>query len=199
MGVMTVSVAPTRETEPVSVEVSLDEFYERTYARLVATLTLLTGSRAEAEEIAQEAFIRLIPRWEKVRLYEDPEGWLRTTARRLATSRWRRAVVAAKALPILASRSDQRPGGETRSSSDVELDVDLARWLAKVTPAHREVLVLHHALDMSVEQIAVELGISVGTVKSRLHRARAAVRAEAAPDLPDATQSPDTTRRGETP
>ncbi|MDO5699013.1 MAG: SigE family RNA polymerase sigma factor [Dermatophilus congolensis] len=183
----------------MSVEVSLDEFYERTYPRLVATLTLLTGSRADAEEIAQEAFIRLIPRWEKVRLYEDPEGWLRTTARRLATSRWRRAVVAAKALPILASRSDQRPGGETRSSSDVELDVDLARWLAKVTPAHREVLVLHHALDMSVEEIATELGISVGTVKSRLHRARAAVRAEAAPDQPDATQSPDTTRRGETP
>lgn len=183
---MAVSEAPWRDTGHVSsngtAQASLDEFYERTYPRLVATLTLLAGSRAEAEEIAQEAFVRLIPRWKTVRAYEDPEGWLRTTARRLATSRWRRAVVAAKALPLLASRSEQRASSQNgapagRTPGDVELDLDMARWLSRLSPAHREVLVLHHALDMSVEQIAGELGISTGTVKSRLHRARAAARA----------------------
>ena len=164
---------------PGSPALSLDEFYERTYPRLVATLTLLTASRAEAEEIAQEAFVRLIPRWEKVRHYEDPEGWLRTAARRLATSRWRRAVVAAKALPLLSPRGEACTSSEGRTASDVDLDLDMATWLSKLTPAHREVLVLHHALDMSVEDIASELRVSVGTVKSRLHRARAAARAQA--------------------
>lgn len=174
---MTIPAAADGDTGYVSPQ-SLDEFYERTYPRLVATMTLLTGSRAEAEEIAQEAFVRLIQRWEAVRHYEDPEGWLRTAARRLATSRWRRTVVAAKALPILAfgSRSaEQADSGH----AGVELDIDTTRWLARLSPAHREVLVLHHALDMSIEQIAAELGISPGTVKSRLHRARAAARVEA--------------------
>ncbi len=195
--VITASTAAYGDTGTVSTEASLDEFYERTYPRLVATMTLLTSSRAEAEEIAQEAFVRLIPRWEVVRHYEDPEGWLRTTARRLATSRWRRSVVAAKALPLLAfgARSTTRDATDPgRSTADVDLDIDLTRWLARLSPAHREVLVLHHALDRSIEQIAAELGISPGTVKSRLHRARAAARAHVSDD---ALPQPPTIPTGE--
>ncbi len=170
--------AASGKTGTVPAPRELEEFYACAYPRLVATMTLLAGSRAEAEELAQEAFVRLIPRWVTVREYDDPEAWLRTTARRLATSRWRRAVVAARSLPMLAPRPGEAGPG-TRGTTDVELDVDLARMLSGLSREHREVLVWHHALGLGVEEIARELGIAPGTVKSRLHRAREAARAAA--------------------
>ncbi len=161
----------TRETAGVTAAYppDLDEFYAAGYPRIVGMLVLLTGNRAEAEEIAQEAFIRLIPRWETVRRYDDPLAWVRTTARRLATSRWRRAKVAARALPLLgAAQRGARP--------DCDLSPEVADWLRGLSAQHREVLVLHYALQMPIEEIATELGVAPGTVKSRLSRARQAAR-----------------------
>ncbi|MCZ3390079.1 MAG: hypothetical protein LH645_13430 [Actinomycetia bacterium] len=54
--------------------------------------------------------------------------------------------------------------------------VAVAGALRSLSISHRAVLVLHHALDLSVEAVATELGIPVGTVKSRLARARTALR-----------------------
>ncbi len=147
----------------------LEEFYSATYPRLIGMLTLLTGNRAEAEELAQDAFVQLIPRWERISAYDDPKAWVFTTARRMATSRWRRAKVAARALPLLAAQETREPRGP-------ELSSEVADYLRPLSMAHREVLVLHHALGMSVEEIAAELGVAVGTVKSRLSRARDAAR-----------------------
>ena len=155
---------------------SVAELYEGTYARLVGVLTLACGSRGEAEEVVQDAFVRLLPRWPSVSRYEDPEAWVRGVAFRLARSRWRRRVSAAKALPRLgAPESVPGPTGDA---------VDVARVLAALPHKHREVLVLHHALGLPVEQIARDLDLPVGTVKSRLARARAAA-AAAGGDLDD--------------
>lgn len=151
-------------------EVELEAFYAATYPRVIGMLTLLTGSRAEAEELAQDAFVQLIPRWDRISEYDDPKAWVFTTARRMATSRWRRARVAARALPLLAV---QQP----RDARGPELSAEVADWLRGLSMPHREVLVLHHALGMSVEEIAAELGVAPGTVKSRLSRARDAARA----------------------
>ncbi len=151
-------------------EAELEAFYAATYPRVIGMLALLTGSRAEAEELAQDAFVQLIPRWDRISRYDDPRAWVFTTARRMATSRWRRAKVAARALPLLAA---QQP----REARGPELSVEVADCLRGLSMPHREVLVLHHALGMSVEDIAVELGVAPGTVKSRLSRAREAARA----------------------
>ena len=164
----------TATTPPTTTSVA--QLYEATYARLVGVLTLACGSRGEAEEVVQDAFVRLIPRWSTVSKYEDPEAWVRGVAFRLARSRWRRRVVAAKALPMLSSRDHvAAPTGDS---------VDVARVLAALPHKHREVLVLHHALGLPVEQVAADLGLPVGTVKSRLARARAAA-AAAGGDLDD--------------
>jgi DNA-directed RNA polymerase specialized sigma24 family protein len=66
---------------------SLDEFYAATYARLVAVLTVTAGSRVEAEEVVQEAFVRLVPRWSTSRATTIPSsgsGRWRGGSRRLA-------------------------------------------------------------------------------------------------------------------
>lgn len=143
---------------------SVADFYEAAYPRLVGLLTLASGSRADAEELVQEAFARLIPRWDTVREYDNPEAWVRTVAFRLASSRWRRAGIAARALVRLGPPPVVAEPGTAR--------LDAERLLAGLPPKHREVLVLHHALGLPVEQVARELGVPVGTVKSRLSRAR---------------------------
>lgn len=141
--------------------------YAASYRRLVGLLTVVSGNAADAEEVVQEAFARLLLSWDTVRTYDDPEAWLRTVAIRISHSRWRRAKVAARALPRLGA--DQR---DVAPPDGVRLDAEAL--LAALPRAFREVLVLHHGLGLPVEEIARELRIPPGTVKSRLSRARAA-------------------------
>jgi RNA polymerase sigma-70 factor (ECF subfamily) len=141
------------------------ELYTACYARLVGVLALAAGSQAEAEDVVQEAFIRLLPRWARVCRYDDPEAWVRRVAFRLLWNRFRRARNA------LAALRHSRPSQNVPAPS---VDpVDVGRALAALSLPQRQVVVLHHLLDLSVEQVAIELGIPVGTVKSRLGRARA--------------------------
>lgn len=148
--------------------VNVEAFYTVTYPRLVATLAMVRCSREEAEELVQEAFVRLLPRWETVRGYEDPEGWVRSVAMRLATSRWRRTRTAAVGVLRLRPAAATPPPNE-----DGILVRDL---LAELSLPAREVLVLHYGLGMRVSEMAQTLGIAEGTVKSRLARARDAAR-----------------------
>src|SRR3954469_9349091 len=88
-------------------------FYAGTYRRLVSTVALAAGSRADAEEVVQEAFLRLLPRWSKISGYDDPEAWVRTVAFRLLSNRARgarRAVLALARRP--AEGPDQGLGAE---------------------------------------------------------------------------------------
>jgi RNA polymerase sigma-70 factor (ECF subfamily) len=149
---------------------SVEEFYAATYPRLVGLLTVASGSRADAEEVVQDAFVRLIPRWGTVSRYDDPEAWVRLVAFRLSHSRRQRANVASRAVTRLGPVPDVAPPDAAR--------VDADRVLAALPREHREVLVLHHALGLPVERIAKELGVPVGTVKSRLARARTAAAAQ---------------------
>ena len=143
------------------------ELYAGCYRRLVGALTLVAGSRAEAEEVVQESFVRLVPRWGTVSGYDDPEAWVRTVALRLLSNRWRHSRVARLGLARMV-RDEALPavGGEA---------VDVERGLASLPLAQRQVVVLHYLLDVSVAEVAAELGVPVGTVKSRLARARTAL------------------------
>ena len=142
--------------------------YARTWPRLIGVLVSIGGSRADAEEVAQDAYVKLLGRWSSVRRYDDPEAWVRAVAVRTLISRLRRQLVAAKASAKLLGRT-----GEVREPDGEALDVAAA--LARITPAQRAVVVLHHVMDLPIEQIADELQLPPGTVKSRLARARLAL------------------------
>jgi RNA polymerase sigma-70 factor (ECF subfamily) len=147
------------------------ELYSACYDRLVRVLTLVAGDRAEAEDVVQEAFVRLVPRWSKISTYDDPEAWVRAVAFRILSNRFRRARNAG----VAARRSaDSRRGVDQVAETSGD-GVDIARALALLPVGQRQVVVLHHLLDLPVDDIASTLGVPVGTVKSRLSRARIAL------------------------
>ena len=154
--------------------------YARVCPRLVGLLTAIGGNRADAEEVAQDTFVRLLEHWGKVRDYADPEAWLRMVAVRLLVSRHRRREVAARGVALLGRRAATAPPAPGPSQ-----DAELAEALAGLPVAQRAVLVLHHVHDLAVDEVAELLHVPTGTVKSRLSRARATL----APLLADEERS----------
>lgn len=168
-GVSRMRAAVRRSAPSVAVDVPADprDLYAACYGRLVQVLTLVAGSRAEAEDVVQEAFVRLVPRWSKISTYDDPEAWVRSVAFKILSNRFRRSrnAVAASRRVSLAVQTSEVSGDS----------VDVGRALAALPLEQREVVVLHHLLDLPVAEIAASLGVPVGTVKSRLSRARDAL------------------------
>jgi RNA polymerase sigma-70 factor (ECF subfamily) len=156
--------------------VSIEDLYSASYARLVGVVGAITGSGGEAEEAVQDAFVRLLGAWPTVSRYDDPEAWVRKVALGRVSNRRRKARNGLRAL----FRQVPRPDAPGPSGDAVDLD----RALAALPRPQRAVVVLQH-LGLPVEQIARELGIPVGTVKSRLSRARAALAPLLREDLPE--------------
>jgi RNA polymerase sigma-70 factor, ECF subfamily len=151
-------------------------FFEGAYPRVVGQLRLLTGDLVAAEDAAQEAFVRAASRWRQLSGYDQPEAWVRMTAFRLAIDQLRRARRQRRLLARLG----------TRRAPDAELDPQdraVVEALGRLPLPMREVLVLHHCLDLPVETVATQTGVSVGTVKSRLSRGRERLAELLAPDL----------------
>jgi RNA polymerase sigma-70 factor, ECF subfamily len=155
-------------------------FFREVYPRMVGQLRLLTGDLASAEDVAQEAFVRAASRWHQLARYDQPEAWVRKTAFRLAIDLLRRAARHQRLLARLGARQQE---------TVVELppeDRAVIAALQALPLSLREVLVLHHCIDLPVEAVATQLGLNVGTVKSRLYRGRerlvAVLREEAPPD-----------------
>lgn len=148
-------------------ETAFDAFYERSFSRVVAHVYAMCGNLTEAQDCAQEAFVRAWDRRAQLDESRTPEAWVRLTAQRLAVSRWRKA-----------RRAFRQPDRalEAKASREPSPDrVALDRALAQLSEAQRHVLVLHHLQDMSVAEIAEEVGAPTGTVKARLSRGRAAL------------------------
>jgi RNA polymerase sigma-70 factor, ECF subfamily len=152
-------------------------------ARVVGQLRLLTGDLASAEDTAQEAFVRAASRWRQLARYDQPEAWVRMTAFRLAIDLLRRARRQRGLVALLGARRER----------DAELhpqDRAVIEALLRLPLSLREVLVLHHCLDLPVDTVAAQTGVSVGTVKSRLSRGRERLAALLAPDPSPAAPSP---------
>ena len=151
-------------------EAEFDDFYTGSFARVTAQLHAMIGDRDEAQECVQEAFVRAWSHRRKLDRSEHPEAWVRTTAYRLAVSRWRRTVRGRRAPDRALSGS-----GVTAPPSDSHVAVVEA--LKRLPEAQRRALVLHHLADLSVQEVAREVGVPEGTVKARLSRGRTALAA----------------------
>ena len=155
-----------RDTEGVDDRrADIAALYRQTWPPLIGVLVSIGGSRLDAELVAQDAYARLLGRWDAIRRYEDPEAWVRGAAVRTMVGRLRRREV----VPRLAARLIGRPDPMRESAGDV------AAALAGITPEQRAVVVLHDVMELPVEQIAVDLELPVGAVNARLARARRAL------------------------
>lgn len=126
---------------------------------------LLTGGdQHAAEDLVQSALVKTATRWSTLR-HDDPEGYIRTVMYREQISRWRRSargreLVVEPPRDVLADHS-----------AYVDLRLAMRAHLLRLPPAQRVVLVLRFFEDLTETQAAQVLGCSVGTVRSRTHRA----------------------------
>jgi len=155
-------------------EAEFDEFYTSSFARITGQVYAMIGDRDEAQECVQEAFVRAWSRREPLSRSEHPEAWVRTTAYRLAVSRWRRVRLSRRP-------ADRAVSGPTQTEAADESRVALVAALARLPEKQRQALVLHHLCDLPVEAVAREVGAPEGTVKARLSRGRTALAALLAP------------------
>lgn len=154
-------------------EEDLDALYRSSYSQLVGQVAAFAGSVTMAEEAVQEAFVQLIPRWSTARRPESPRAWLRRVALNRVIDESRRAKRRRHLTEVLRASGPPPVRHDSYPSTS-----PIARALADLDPAYREILLLKAADDLSVRQIAHELNIAEGTVKSRLSRARAALRTQ---------------------
>ncbi|MBZ5733232.1 sigma-70 family RNA polymerase sigma factor [Nocardioides sp. TRM66260-LWL] len=161
-------------------EVAFDDFYAASYRRLVGQLHAMIGDRAEAEECVQEAFARAWSHRRTIETAQHPEAWVRTTAYRLAVSRWRRVRLGRRP-------ADRAVGAATVADGPDAVRLDVVAALARLGEDQRRALVLFHLADLSVEDVAREVGAPVGTVKARLSRGRAALARLLADHAPEGT------------
>jgi RNA polymerase sigma-70 factor, ECF subfamily len=161
---------------------SFDAFYASSVRRITGQLYAMTGSRPEAEDCVQEAYARAWQRWRRVGGYSDPEAWVRTVAYRIAVDGWRRALRRSAAYRRHGAAGDEPEIGPEH--------VAMIGALRQLPAAQRQAIVLYHLIGLTVDQVAHETGVPVGTAKARLARGRRAL----APLLSDA---PPTDDRGE--
>ena len=162
-------------------EREFDDFYSASFQRITGQVYAMIGNRDEAQECVQEAFVRAWAHRRKLDRTEHPEAWVRTTAYRLAVSRWRRTTRARRP----ADRAVSLP---THAAAPSETHVALVAALKQLPEAQRQALVLHHVADLPVQDVAREVGVPEGTIKARLSRGRAALAVLLADDAPGGLQ-----------
>jgi RNA polymerase sigma-70 factor (ECF subfamily) len=156
-------------------EDGLRELVERHGSGLLAYLTGLVGDPPLAEEVLQDTLLAV---WRGAAGFvggSTVRTWLFAVARRRAVDALRRrgSAVLTDDGP-LAGWADPAPGPERQSLARADLD-RVADAIGRLRPAHREVLALACVHELSGQEISAVLGVPVGTVKSRLRLARAAL------------------------
>jgi RNA polymerase sigma factor (sigma-70 family) len=153
---------------PDVVYASFGELYACTRAAMVKLASFLVVSRAEGEELTQDAYAELYRQWDTVR---NPAALLRTLVVRRCSRARERRFNERRVLSIVGHADDPYVGVEA------EVDGTLAA-VRRLKPERRDVVVLRFYADLSHAQIAEALDCSVVTVRTRLHRALADLRQE---------------------
>ena len=165
------STSSTPITLGASTTLSFEGFYLANERRLFRALVVLTGSRDEAEDLAQHAFCRVWERWAHVSGLDDPAGYLFRTAFNAHHSATRRAVRAARRMVEVMVHTSPTPMPEP---ADLAADRDhVARSLALLTPRQREAVVLTQLLDCDATHAARIMRIRPATVRVLVSQARA--------------------------
>jgi RNA polymerase sigma factor (sigma-70 family) len=143
----------------------LAEFCRLRYPALVGSLGLYCGDKWIAEELAQEALVRLWQNWKRVRRLQSPEGWLHRVALNLARSSFRRRQAEARAKARLATITIDAP---VKDSVEVLAMRDAVVQLPR---RKKTALILRYYLDMSFAEVADVMDVPLPTAKSLARRA----------------------------
>lgn len=146
---------------------SFDVFYAESYRQVVGQVYALVGNVSDAEDLTQEAFGRAFSNWVRIQDYDVPAAWVRRVAFNLAATGYRRAGRRAVALMRLGAPEPVLPVSEEA--------IAVREALGRLPMRYRSVVVLHYLVDLSVQDVATELGIPPATVKTRLARGRRAL------------------------
>jgi RNA polymerase sigma-70 factor (ECF subfamily) len=173
------------EVIPLGTVERFDAFFRREYPRLVTLARALSGSRAHAEDLAQDAMIVVLRRWDEIARFDNPTAYARRTCANLAVSSRRRRWAEVRALVRLASYRDPLP-----SMGEDERFWDEVRALPK---REAQVVALYYGCDLPLVEIAELLGIANGTVKAHLSHARDRLASRLAPDGPSSLTGDEVT------
>lgn len=149
-----------------------EQFVKRMWPRLVGSMTLITGDRAAAEDLAQEALIRACSTWSSVSAAASADAWTFRVAFNLANSRWRRKGAEGRAYNKVAE-TGRAP---CHQEPDHALRLTLEDVLRTLPVKQRTVIVLRFYGGLSVSETAEAMRCAEGTVKSLTHGAVASLR-----------------------
>lgn len=156
-------------------DVSFDDFYRAEYARMVALCSGILGRRNGADDLVQDAMVEAYRRWDRLAYYDLPSAWVRRVV-------VQRAAKAARKRRHELDAHRRAATWSTAAADRGELDPELRAALAALPVQQRTVMALHYLQDLSVADIAGELGIAEGTVKTHLSRGRLRLAAQIDPD-----------------
>lgn len=175
---------------------AFDEMVRRYWDRIYAMVHQLLRNQQDAEEVTQDAFIRAHKGLVNFRGESAFSTWLYQIATNLARNRywywWRRKRDKSVSFDQPVGDDNSTPlsemiAAELETPEDATVTQELVDRIAvgmeKLGAKHREILILRNVKNLSYEEIAVILGLSVGTVKSRIARAREALRARLGNDF----------------
>ncbi len=155
---------PGRQDAERDAATAIESLFHAHYPRLAYTAFSLTGDWDLAEQLAQEAFLRLWRRWRWIADPQAAPAYLQRTVLNLSRETIRRKVIERRALK---ARGLERPPPAEPDTAEM---IALRRAIAALPARKRECVVLRFLLGMSESETASVLGVSVGTVKSQTHK-----------------------------
>lgn len=154
-----------RVSNPITAE--CERFIREHERQILNYLWRMTGDEESAYDLTQEVFVRAWQRFDTIRHYEQPRGWLFRVATNLALSHLRRRTIAlASAAPTGWDPAASDPAGRQAESDQVR------RVLLQLPPKGRAALVLREVYGLSCAEVARTLAMSGPAVRMALHRAR---------------------------
>ena len=146
----------------VEADSAFELWYKAEHARILASLTFVTGDLYLAEDVVDEAFVRAYDKWERVRSLESPAGWTYKVALNLVRQR--------------SHRMTRKFGPPTNSPEEPTAPLGVQEiWqiVSTLPKRQREVVVFRYIGDLTEAQVANVLGITRGTVSQTLRAAHA--------------------------
>jgi RNA polymerase sigma factor (sigma-70 family) len=153
----------------MEIDVELATFCDLEWPRLVGSLTLYTGDRDLAEELTQEALIRVCEHWPQVREAESASAWAHRVGFNLAKSQFRRRAALRRIRRLETAQPDAW-------DPDTASHVALREAVAALPDPQRSALVLRYFADLSVREVASLMACPTNTVKTHTRRALMALR-----------------------